>query len=204
MTTPNPPSYPADVDPDSGFRLPIPKREDLDEAGRRRYDRLVDPKGGTIKGLRGPGGIQLFSSQYGELANPVNHYLRFESGLGGRVRELAILTVAREFDSQFEWAAHEPEALREGVSQEIVEIVKHRRSTAGIPEADAIVVELGRAAFGAKTVSPEIFRRALKQFGAKSLVDLVALMGNYAGTAALLATFGMSLPPGQTPQLPLP
>jgi 4-carboxymuconolactone decarboxylase len=41
--------------------------------------------------------------------------------LGGRVRELAILTTARELDSQFEWAAHEPEALGEGISREIIE-----------------------------------------------------------------------------------
>lgn len=101
-----PPAYPADVDPGSGFRLPIPRREDLDEAGQRAYDRLVDPKGGTIKGLRGPGGIQLYSARVAELGHPLNQYLRFESGLGGRVRELAILTTARECDSQFEWAAH--------------------------------------------------------------------------------------------------
>jgi len=44
-------------------------------------------------------------------ARPLNRYLRHEAGLGGRVRELAILTTARELGSQFEWAAHEPEAL---------------------------------------------------------------------------------------------
>jgi hypothetical protein len=51
-----------------------------------------------------------------------NHYLRREAGLGGRVRELAILTTARELDSQFEWAAHEPEAIAEGISREIIDI----------------------------------------------------------------------------------
>jgi len=55
-------------------------------------------------------------------------------GLGGRVRELAILTTARELDSQFEWAAHEPEALSEGISLEIIEIIKHRKNTNGLDE----------------------------------------------------------------------
>jgi hypothetical protein len=44
----------------------------------------------------------------------------------------------------------------------------------------------------------------VKQFGPTKLINLVALMGNYAGTAALLATFDMQLPPGQKPLLPMP
>src|SRR5262249_33271910 len=105
--------YPEDVDPQSGCRLPLPRREELGEAGQRIYDNLVDPGSGTIRGLRGPGGILLHSPELSRYTGPLNHYLRREAGLGGRVRELAILTTARELDSQFEWAAHEPEAIAE-------------------------------------------------------------------------------------------
>src|SRR5215467_796519 len=142
--------YPEDVDPQSGCRLPLPKREELDEAGQRIYDSLVDPKGGSIRGLRGPGGILLHSPELSRYTRPLNRYLRHEAGLGGRVRELAILTTARELDSQFEWAAHEPEAVAEGVSQEIIDIIKHRKNLSGLNEADAIVIELGRMIFGAR------------------------------------------------------
>jgi 4-carboxymuconolactone decarboxylase len=203
VTSLRPPSYPDDVDPASGFRLPLPERDELDEAGRGAYDRLVDPEGGTIKGLRGPGGIQLYSARLAELGHPLNQYLRFQSGLGGRVRELAILTTARECDSQFEWAAHEPEALREGIPQALVDLIKHRGATTGLAEADAIVIDLGREAFRDRKVTAETFARALRQFGPKGLVDLVSLMGNYAATAALLTTFDMQLPPGEQPLLPL-
>ena len=51
---------PSDIDPRSGFRLPLPNREDLDEAGKKAYDRGTKP-GATIAGLQGPSGIQLFS-----------------------------------------------------------------------------------------------------------------------------------------------
>jgi 4-carboxymuconolactone decarboxylase len=135
-------------------------------------------------------------------ARPLNRYLRHEAGLGGRVRELAILTTARELDSQFEWAAHEPEALGEGISREIIEVIKHRKDTGGLDEADAIVIELGRQIFGARKVTLATFARALRQFGRRTLVDLVALMGNYAGTAALLTAFDMQLDPSQPPPLP--
>jgi hypothetical protein len=37
------------------------------------------------------------------MAWPLNHYPRRETGLGGRVRELAILTTARELDTLLNW-----------------------------------------------------------------------------------------------------
>src|SRR4029077_15195866 len=110
-----------------------------------------------------------------------------------RVRELAILVTARALDSQFEWAAHEAEAGREGISREIIDIVRYRRSTAGTDPADAAVIELGREIFTARKVAPETYARALAQFGRRALIDLVALMGNYASTAALLVAFDMQL-----------
>src|SRR6476661_4096593 len=164
--------YPEDVDPESGCRLPLPRREQLDDAGQRTYDSLADPKGGTIRGLRGPGGILLHSPELSRHAGPLNRYLRHEAGLGGRVRELAILTTARELDSQFEWATHEPEALSEGISLEITE---PRKNTNGLDEADAIVIELGREIFGARKVASATSVRSLRQFGRRALVDLVAL-----------------------------
>jgi 4-carboxymuconolactone decarboxylase len=189
--------YPEDVDPESGCRLPLPRRDQLDAEGQRIYDRLADPAGGTLRGLRGPGGIQLHSSELSRHSRPLNHYLRYETEFGGRVRELAILTVARELDSRFEWAAHEPQALAEGVPREVVDIIKNRRATEGLDEADAIVIALGREIFGRREVTPATFARALRRFDRRGLVDLVALMGNYAATAALLTAFDMQLDPDQ-------
>jgi 4-carboxymuconolactone decarboxylase len=191
-----------DIDPESGCRLPLPRREELNPEAQAIYDRLADPSGGNLRGLHGPGGIQLHSPELSRRSRPVNHYLRFESGLGGRVRELAILVTARELDSQFEWAAHEPEALREGIAPAIIDIVRHRADPSRLDEADRVVIELGREIFGARRVAPDTFARALRQFGRRELVDLVALMGNYAATAALLTAFDMQLDPGQEPGLP--
>lgn len=193
---------PSDIDPQSGFRLPLPSREDLDEAGRRAYDR-AGTSGKTIAGLRGPAGIHLYSARTAEASSAINHYLRFEAGLDPAVREVAILTVAREMDSRFEWAAHEPAALKAGVPPAVIDAIKHRNSTAGLRETDAAIIEFGRQVFREHRVTSAAFARLKALFAPAMLVDLVLLMGNYAGTAVLLAAFDMQVPEGK-PTLPVP
>jgi 4-carboxymuconolactone decarboxylase len=190
---------PPDIDPQSGFRLPLPKREDLDDAGKIAYDRAVT--GRTLVGLRGPGGIGLYSPKSANARAEFGNYLRYEV-FDAKTREVAIMTVAREMDSQFEWAAHEPEALKEGVPQSVVDAIKHRKSTAGLDETYAAIIELGRQTFGDHKVTPEAFARIKKLLPPHKLVELVLLMGNYAATAALLAVFDMQVPEGK-PQLPV-
>ncbi|HTV29735.1 MAG TPA: carboxymuconolactone decarboxylase family protein, partial [Xanthobacteraceae bacterium] len=134
--------------------------------------------------------------------NVMNQYLRFQV-FDAKRREIAILTVAREMDSQFEWAAHEPEALKEGVPQQIIDVIKHRKSTADLDETYAAIIELGRQIFRDHKVTSEAFARVKALFPPHKLVDLVLLMGNYASTAALLCAFDMQVPEGK-PLLPVP
>ncbi|HEY2136581.1 MAG TPA: hypothetical protein VGH49_11870 [Xanthobacteraceae bacterium] len=194
---------PSDIDPQSGFRLPLPKREDLDEAGRQTYDRAATP-GSTIAGLQGPAAVQLYSTKIVAHMQAVNRYLRFEAGFPTRTREIAILCTAREMDSQFEWVAHEPEALREGVPQNVIDVIKYRRDTAGLDLTDAVVIELGRQLWRDHKVTSATFAEAKAMFGPNKLVDLILLMGNYAGTAALLTAVDMQLHNGKQPLLPIP
>ena len=186
---------PPDIHPDSRCRLPLAKRDDFDDEGKKIFDIVADPNG-SIRGLIGPGGISLHSPTLSKLTRPVGKFLRFESGIAAREREIAILITARECDSQFEWAAHEPEALKCGVPQEIIDIIKYRRPTTGLAEMDDVIITLGRETFGKRKVSSQTFARAIKLFGKEGLVNLVALMGNYAATAAMLCVMDMQLDDG--------
>ena len=194
---------PSDIDPTSGFRLPLLKREDLDEAARKTYDSAMRP-GETIAGLQGPAGVQLYSPRTTQHLRAINRYLRFEAGISPRIREIAILATARELDSQFEWVAHEPEALKQGVPQAVIDVIKYRKSTDGLEPTDAMVINLGRELWRDHKVKPETFATLKAAFGPHKLVDLILLMGNYAGTAALLSAVDMQLHKGQQPMLPIP
>lgn len=193
---------PPDIDPDSRCRLPLPRREDLDETAQKTFDSLADPRGGSLAGLRGPGGIRLHSPELSRGLRPANARLRDPHVIDPRTRELAILVTAREHDCQFEWAAHEAEAKKEGVSDEAVDIVRHRRPVDGLENHDRALIEFGRELFGDHRVTPGTYARLAGFYDRRTLVDLVNLMGMYAMTAASLIAFDAQLPEGAPPGLP--
>ncbi len=193
---------PKDVDPQSRFRLPLPKKEDMDDYGKKVFDKLLDPSRPSLAGLQGPTGIRLWSPHIAEAMGDANAYLRSGTGFGDRLTEIAVMTTAREMDNQFEWTAHEVSGLKAGVEPAIVDIIKYRKPVTGLGEKETVVIKFGRELFGQRKVSSPTFAEALRLFGRRGVVDLVSLMAHYSATSALLNAFDMQLPEGQKPLLP--
>ena len=197
-------TLPKDIYPESRSRLPLPKREALDEQGKRVYDSVLDPKRPTLAGFQGPAGIWLHSPRVGEPFREMNRILRNEVPLEPRLRELAILVTAREFDSQFEWTAHEPVALKEGLDPKILDIVKFRKAVSEAPEKETAIIAFGRELFRDRKVRSETYAEMLRVFGQTAVVNITALMANYAFTAVMLTAFDQQLHEGRKPLLPFP
>jgi len=195
---------PNDVHPDSLNRLPLITRDQLDAAGQKLYDSYTGPNSKSLAGLQGPAGLRLYSPRLAVLNEPVNTYLRYNIELPRPLAELAILVTAREFDSQFEWSAHEPAALKEGLPPQIIDIVKNRKDVKEVDEKAAVIIAIGRELFGKRNLSTPTFAQGVKVFGNKGMVELVSLMTNYASTAFFLRAFDMQLHPDQKPLLPVP
>jgi 4-carboxymuconolactone decarboxylase len=195
---------PEDVHPETRSRLPAVARERLDAQGRRLYDSVLDPKRPTIAGFQGPAGIWLHHPKLGEPIREFNRILRTEVPLAPRLRELAILVTARELDSQFEWTAHEPVALKEGLAPEIVDAVKHRRPVGAMAEKEAAIVRFGRELIRDRKLGSGTYAEAVRLFGQTGVVELAALMAGYALTAVMLTAFDQQLHEGREPLLPMP
>src|SRR5436309_13665308 len=105
------PTLTSDIQPNSLNRLPVVKREQMDENGKKAYD-LNAGGPGKIAQPTCPGAIALYSPGASEPLRRLNNYLRREGNiLGNAITELAILVAAREGDLQYNWSAHEPAAL---------------------------------------------------------------------------------------------
>jgi 4-carboxymuconolactone decarboxylase len=141
-----------------------------------------------------------------ELKGPINHYLKYETGLSPRLIEIAILVTAYEMDCQYEWTQWElfgrnPADPRH-IEQSTIDIIKYNKPVAGLGEKETAIIEFGREAFGKRKVSSETFAKVLGLFGRKGTVDLLELMASYSGTAGQLTAINEQLQPGQKPMLP--
>ena len=195
------PARPADIHPETDCRLPPIRREDLPREAQAVYDQLVDPKGDSLVGLKGPGGLRLHSPFVAVPTREISRYLRRDDTMTGRVREVAILVAAQACRSEFEWAAHEKVALKDGVPSAVIEAIRTGAPLDGLPDEDVAIIAFGRELLLDRKVTSATYARALKRLGQRLLVDVVCLMGQYAATAALLTAFDMQLPPGQAPRL---
>jgi 4-carboxymuconolactone decarboxylase len=198
------PARPIAGDTGSGSRLPVVTRDSLDELGKTLYDKIdADARSGrSIAGFKGPYGIALYSPRVADADQRKNDYLRFDSSIGRRLYEVAVLVTARELNHQFEWTAHEPAALKAGVEQTVIDAIKFRRPLSGLQPKDAAIIQLGRELLRRQSVESKTFDDALKLFGPKELVDVVSVIGNYSAIAVLLNAFDQQLAPGQKPLLP--
>jgi len=129
--------------------------------------------------------------------------VRWDARIGRRLSELAIITIAREYDQPYEWSLHEMEALAVGLEPQIVDVVRYREPLTDVGEKETAIIQLGREV-GRHKVTLETYVRALRLFGETDLVDAVDLMAGYAGTAVNLTAANQWMPPQMKQFLPLP
>ncbi len=194
-------ALPKGIYADSRNRLPLPKREDMDDADKKIFDELTT--GDRLPdGAKAP--VRLYSPRLAKPMSDAHHYLKFESGLGDHVTEIAVLVTARELNSQFEWTQWETRGHRPGswhIDQPEIDLIKYNKPVTGLDEKDAVVIQFGRELFQRK-VSLETYNHAIRLFGPKGVLDLTNLMALYTQTAMELTAFDQQLWEGQKPLLP--
>jgi 4-carboxymuconolactone decarboxylase len=191
---------PPDIDTQSYSRVPIIPKDSLDAEGQRVFE-AINGKEGNVPRL-GPPNSSMYALAASEPYDRLNVLLR-KAGVGPQLFEISTLVPAREFNQQYEWTGHEIGAVRAGVSQEVIDVIKLDRPVTGLPEKEATVIEFGRALLrGDKQVPPELFGRMVALFGRQGTIEITMIMGDYAMTAMLLNAVDQHLPPGREPLLP--
>ena len=200
---PSGPPLPPDIDAQSYSRLPLILKDSLDEEGKRLFEAINGKDGNTPR--LGPPASSLYSPAAAEPYDRLNQLLRSQNVIGPQFFEISTLVPAREFNQQYEWTAHELGARRVGVAQEVIDVIKDDRPTAGLPEKEATAIEFGRAMLrGDRQVPPELFAKMVALFGERGTIEITMVMGDYAMTAMLLNAVNQQLPPTWEPLLPLP
>ncbi len=182
-------------------RLPRPRREDFDEELRRVFDEVSGDGPGSGGG---PMSILANSPEMARRAVPLFNYVRNESSLPWKVRELAMLVTARALDCQYIWNAHAALGREAGLSDELVDSLRDRQPLPQLAREERAVLDLGTEFFNTRRVGQDTFDSVLELFGARGLVELTTLMGFYAMLAFNANAVDLGLPhPGPEPPLPV-
>ena len=197
------PPLPPDIDAQSQSRLPLIRKDSLDEEGRRIFEAINGKDGNTPR--LGPPASSMHSLAAAEPYDRLNQVLRSANVIGPQFFEISTLVPAREFNQQYEWTAHERGARRVGVADEVIDVIKHNRPTSGLPDKEATAIEFGRAMLrGNRQVPPELFAKMVSLFGERGTIEITMVMGDYAMTAMLLNAVNQQLPSDWEPLLPMP
>ena len=127
-------------------------------------------------------------------AQKLGELIRYEISLPARLRELAILVIARHWSADHEWQVHSKEALKQGLSADAISDIEHGRSPAFESPAERLAHDFTRSIIDSRSVPGPLYDAALAAFGEKGVVELVGVVGYYTFVSMTLTTFEIGAP----------
>ena len=122
-------------------------------------------------------------------------YVRFEGKLDKRVRVLAAMTVAREFDAVYVWGAQTGSARGLGIPEATITAIREKHSR-GVPADDAQIVEFTRDLIRKHRVDAASMKALQQRFGDEQLIELTGTIGYYSLLAMTANACELEAAPG--------
>ena len=157
-------------------RLPLMAMQNMTSEQRTAAEALI---AGPRKAVFGPFIPLLRSPVLMERVGKLGEYLRFESVLDARIRELATCIVARHVTNQFEWIMHAPLALKAGVDRQVISNIASGRRPQKMSSDETAAYDFTSELLQHHGVSAASYAEALSAFGEQGVVELAALIGYF-------------------------
>jgi len=154
---------------------PITRKDQVAPEHHAIFDAIVRSRGA----VQGPFTMFLHSP---ELAGRLAHlgaFVRFEGSLDMRVRVLAAMTVAREFEAVYVWGAQTGGARRLGVPETTITAIRENHSR-GIPPEDAEIVEFTRQLLRKHRIGEASAKALQRRLGDDGFIQLTGAIGYYS------------------------
>jgi len=169
-------------------RLQTIENKDMTERQKQIHDEIVSGPRGQV---RGPLAIWLYRPELADRAQKLGQYCRYDTSLEPRLSELAILTTARIWDAAFEWQAHVPHALAEGLDSSIIDSLATDQTPNFTSEDEEIIYRVTREINITKQLSDDTYDQVVKILGVEATVDLIGLLGYYALISMTIKAFNV-------------
>ena len=144
-----------------------------------QHHAIVDGIVGSRGSLQGPFSVFLHSPEISERVAHLGALVRFEGTLDFRVRVLAAMTVAREFEAMYVWGAQTGSARKRDVPETTITAIKENRSD-GIPPEDLQIIDFTRQLLRKHRVDDATAQAMLARFGNDQFIQLTGAIGYYS------------------------
>ena len=176
-------------------RLPMIAEEAMTPAQRALMQSIASGPRGKFK-MSGPFYCYLHAPGFGELAQKLGGHLRFGTSIAPRLSEFAILATARQWKSQYEWAAHAIIAEQKGVTPETIRDLRAGRYPKKAPKDERAIYDFVAELYRHTRVGDRAYKAVHALLGDAGMVELVGLLGYYVMVAMTLDVFRMPLQDG--------
>ena len=162
---------------------------------------VVDAVVKVFGNVRGPFSMLLHSPKLAERLLPLVTFFRDESTVATPLRSIAVLTAVRERESAYPWAAQVNLARRNGIRDEVIEVIRAKADPGKLPEEERDVVVYARQLMRGNRVDQALFDKLNSRHGAAWMVELT-VAALYFGLVAGVANAFEVAPPPEGDRLP--
>jgi 4-carboxymuconolactone decarboxylase len=170
---------------------PITTKDQVAAKDHATFDSIVASRGA----VQGPFTMFLHAPEVAERVAHLGAYVRFEGSLDMRVRVLAAMTAAREFEAVYVWGAQTGGARRQGVPETTIAAIRENHIR-GVPPDDAQIIEFTRQLLRKHRVDDALFKAMQARFGNDQLVQLTTAIGYYTLLAMTVNACELEAAPG--------
>ena len=145
--------------------------------------------------VRGPFSMLLHSPKLAERMLPLVTFFRDETVVEPRLRSVAILAAVREREGAYVWAAQVAAARRNGVPDDVIDVLRAKGDAGKLPAAEQEIVTYVRQLVRTNRIDPAAFEALRKRHDSKWLVELTAAANYYAMLSGIVNAFEVAAPP---------
>ena len=156
---------------------------------------VVDAVVKVFGNVRGPFSMLLHSPKLAERLLPLVTFFRDESVVATPLRSIAILTAVREREAAYPWAAQVNLARRNGIRDEVIDVIRTKGDPGRLPEEERDVVIYARQLMRGNRVDQSLFDNLKSRYGATWMVEVTAAALYFALVAGVANTFDIAPPP---------
>jgi 4-carboxymuconolactone decarboxylase len=176
-------------------RIADVKREDLSPRQQQLHDDFL--KSRPRNTLTGPFSVLIHTPDIAEPADRLVNYYRSNPKLGRRLIELIILMLCRSATAQYAWSVHEPHALKEGITQDVIDAIRNKKRPDFKRDDERLIYDFVTELLANKTVSAATFERTKAAFGLEGVIEAVTCSGLYGMIGLVLNVFDIPPQPGK-------